>query len=177
MKKSNWSVFLFNGVIAILFGLLMLIESQEGIIRLMRYFGILMIIVGALMALIAYTNNKRRKPYLALMASALVTIGAGAIIAFLPEKSLKIFLVLVGAWAVLAGLYQIIIAVRMKGRVSQHQLFTVNGVVTLVFGILLLINPMATAILVMRIIGILALVSGVLLLYLGVKIRTSSGLE
>ncbi len=177
MKKNNWSLFIINGLIALLFGLLLLIEAPDVIVRLTLYFGILMMIAGVIMFLVSLGSMRKKKPYLALMAGAVVSVLAGGVIVFLPHETLKIFLMLIGAWAVLAGLYQIIVAVRMRGRVSNHHLFTINGVITLAFGILLFLNPMGSVILVMRIIGLMALLSGILMLYLGVKIRTSPKVE
>ena len=171
MKKTNWIVFLVNGVIAILFGLLLLFVQQSTILGLVRIFGAILLAGGLIMFYSSYKSMKNRQSYLLLMAEAVFAIIIGAVIAINPGNSLNLFLILVGIWAAIMGLLQIIVAVQMRKKVTNHSLFTINGVITLVFGLLLFYNPMGTARSLIVIIGVLALAAGVLLLYLGFKLR------
>ncbi|MFO7613820.1 MAG: DUF308 domain-containing protein [Bacteroidales bacterium] len=171
MKNINWSLFVISGVIAILFGILALFVPQETIIRLTLYFGILILAGGLILLYLAIKNKKAEKPYVLLLIQSILVLLVGGIIAFQPGDTLRVFLILIGAWATLTGLLQIILAVRMKGVISRHGMFTLNGIITLVFGLLLLFKPVGTAAFIMVISGILALVAGVLLIYLGVVLR------
>jgi len=173
MKKSNWIIFLVNGVIAILFGLLALFVPVETILTLTIYFGLLILLGGLIMFYFSYKNMKAHKPYFLLMAEAIFAILVGAVIAFYPKASLQIFLIMIGIWATIMGLMQIIVAVQMKGKVSNHSMFTLNGVITLVFGLLLFFNPMGAVKALFILIGLLALVAGLLLAYLGFKLKGS----
>jgi uncharacterized membrane protein HdeD (DUF308 family) len=171
MKKSNWSIFLTNGLIAILFGLLALLVPVATILTLTIYFGLLIILGGLIIFYISYKNLQAKKSYMLLMAEAIFAILVGAVIAFYPKSSLNIFLIMIGIWATIVGLMQIIIAVRMKGKVSYHGMFTLNGVITLVFGLLLLFNPTGTIKLLFSVIGILAIIAGLLLVFLSFKVK------
>jgi uncharacterized membrane protein HdeD (DUF308 family) len=171
MKKSNWITFLVNGVIAILFGLLVLLVPVETIMTLTIYFGLLILLGGLIMFYFSWKNMKEKKQHLLLMAEAIFAILVGAIIAFYPQASLQIFLIMIGIWATIMGLLQIIVAVQMKGKVSNHSMFTLNGVITLIFGLLLFFNPMGTIKAIFVLIGLLALVAGLLLVYLGFQLK------
>jgi uncharacterized membrane protein HdeD (DUF308 family) len=173
MKKSNWFMFVLNGLIAILFGLLVIFIKEETIVKLTLYFGLLILVIGAILLIVAISNMKKEKPHALLLAESIAAILIGAIIAFYPQQSLQLFLILVGIWATIIGLMQIIMAVQMKNKVSNHSMFTINGVITLVFGLLLFFNPMGAIKALMVVIGLLALASGVLLIYLGIKVKAS----
>ncbi|MCK9400312.1 MAG: DUF308 domain-containing protein [Bacteroidales bacterium] len=173
MKKTNWIIFLVNGVIAILFGLLALLVPAETIVSLTIYFGLLILLGGLILFYFSYKNLRAEKPYLLLMAEAILAILIGAVIVFYPKSSLQIFLIMIGIWATIMGLLQIIIAVQMKGKVRNSSLFTLNGVITLVFGLLLFFNPMGAIEALFIVIGLLALIAGLLLVYLAFKIRGS----
>ena len=160
-----------NGVIAILFGLLALLVPVETIVTLTIYFGILLLLGGLIMFYVSYQNMRAKKTYLLLMSEAILAFLIGAIIIFYPKGSLQVFLIMVGIWATIVGLLQIIIAVQMKGKTSNHSLFTVNGIVTLVFGLLLFFNPMGSIKALFFIIGLLALAAGLLLVFLAFKIK------
>jgi uncharacterized membrane protein HdeD (DUF308 family) len=172
MKKANWIMFLVNGVIAILFGLLALLVPSETIKTTTIYFGLLILLGGLIMFYFSIKNLQAKKPYLLLMAEALFAILVGAVIAFYPKSSLQIFLIMIGIWASIMGLFQIIIAVQMKGKVANHSMFTLNGVITLVFGLLLFFDPFGAIKALFVIIGLLALIAGFLLVYLGFKLRS-----
>jgi uncharacterized membrane protein HdeD (DUF308 family) len=166
-------MFVLNGLIAILFGLLVIFIKEETIIKLTLFFGLLILIIGAVLLIVAISNMKKEKPHALLLAESIAAILIGAIIAFYPQQSLKLFLILVGVWATIIGLMQIIMAVQMKNKVSNHSMFTINGVITLVFGLLLFFNPMGAIKALMIVIGLLALVSGAILIYLGIEVKGS----
>lgn len=171
MKKSSWSVYLVNGLIAILFGLLALLVPVETILTLTIYFGLLILLGGLIMFYIAYRNMQAKKEYMLLMGEAILAIVVGAVIAINPAHSLKFFLILIGIWATIMGLLQIIISVQMRKKVSNHGMFTINGVITLVFGLLLFYNPLGAIKVLFTIIGLLALIAGILLVYLAFKVK------
>lgn len=170
MKKSNWTIFLVNGLIAILFALLVLFVPEK-IVTLTKFFGILVLLGGLIMFFFSYKNMQAKKSYLLLMSEAILAFLVGAVITFYPSETLRIFLIMIGIWATLIGLLQIIVSVQMRKKVSNHEMFTINGVITLVFGLLLFYNPLGTIKVLFTIIGLLALVAGIILVYLAFKLR------
>lgn len=176
MKKNNWIMFVLNGLIAILFGLLIIFINEETIIKIALYFGLLILFAGGILLIVSIRNMKREKPHSLLLAESIAAILIGAVIAFYPQQSLKIFLILIGVWATIIGLMQIIMAVQMKNKIQNHNLFTINGVVTLVMGLLLFFNPLGAIKALLIIIGLLALVSGILLIYMGFQVKASKQL-
>jgi uncharacterized membrane protein HdeD (DUF308 family) len=171
MKKSSWIIFLVNGLIAILFGLLALFVPLETIVTLTKYFGFIILLGGLIMLFIAYGYMKAKKNYMLLMVESIFAALVGAVIAFYPHGSLQVFLILIGVWASIAGLFQIIVAVQMRKKVTNHMMFTLNGVITLIFGLLLFYNPLGTVKSLFILIGLLAVVAGILLVYLAFKVR------
>jgi uncharacterized membrane protein HdeD (DUF308 family) len=174
MKKNNWVLFVTNGVIAILLGLMLLFAAQETLKNLVSVFGVILIVAGAVMFYASYRSMKSGKSYLLLMAQGIVAILVGIIIAINPGKSLNLFLTLVGIWAAILGLLQIIVAIRLKKKIGNHYVFTINGVLTLAFGLLLFFSPMTTSVFLSSIIGVLSLLAGLIMIYLGIKVKSLS---
>jgi uncharacterized membrane protein HdeD (DUF308 family) len=171
MKKSSWIIFITNGVIALLFGLLLLLMKQATILGLVRIFGVVLLAAGLIMFYFSYRNMKAGKSYVIIMIEAVVAALIGLIIAINPGRSLNLFLTLLGVWAAIMGLLQIVFAVRMRKKVSQPFLFTLNGIITLVVGLLLFYSPRATFGTLTAIIGVLALAAGLLMIFLGIKLK------
>lgn len=171
MKTSNWIIYLVNGLIAVLFGLLALFVPIETILTLIKYFGVLILIGGLVMFFFSFKSMQAKKPYMLMMLEALLAIIVGAVIAFYPESSLKIFLIIIGVHATIMGLLQIIMAVQVRKKISNYNMFTLNGIIMLVFGLLLFYDPTGTIRALFTIIGLLALIGGLLLVYLAFKVK------
>ena len=171
MKKNNWVIFIINGLIAILFGLLLISVNIELLRQLMRVIGIVLVAGGGMMFYSSYKSMKAKKPFFLLMFEALLALVIGAVIAISPGKFMNLFLILLGIWAVVMGLLQIIVAVQMRKKMGHHYLFTLNGIITLVFGILLFYNPLGTSRALLMVIGFLALLAGVVMIILGLRVR------
>ena len=60
---SNWWILAFNGIIALLFGLMAIFSPLETMNVIVMYFGFVMIIVGIAMAYGAYINMKNQLRY------------------------------------------------------------------------------------------------------------------
>lgn len=171
MKRSNWFIFLINGLIAILFGVFILRVSQETMLKYVMYFGIFILACGLILIYFSYRNKKANKSYLLNMIMSVFALLIGLLIAINPGKSLDLFMTLIGIWAALMGLLQIILSVRMRKKVTNHYLFSINGVITLVFGLLLFYSQMGTDVALSKVIGVLAVLAGVFLIYLSTKVK------
>ena len=140
MKKqrySNWWFFGLNGIIAILFGLLLLFYTQETIKTMVFLFGIVILLTGLAMLGTAIINLKKEKKTGMLLFESIVTVAVGIIIMIFKEKSLEFFFIIIGVWAVVLGLVQLVILVNMKSELSGKNIFLFNGLLTIAMGVLL----------------------------------------
>ena len=92
---SNWWFLALNGIIAIVFGLLLLFFTQEAIANLVFVFGLIVLASGIAMLVTGIINMKGRRKAGMLLFESIVTIAIGTIIMFDPEHSLKFFLIVV----------------------------------------------------------------------------------
>jgi uncharacterized membrane protein HdeD (DUF308 family) len=171
MKESNWITFLVNGIIALIIGVLLLFVPAETIVTLTRYFAILLLISGAVLLVVAIRNLRADQPYAILLFEALAAIFIGLLVLIYTRQSLEFFVILLGVWALIIGIVQMIIATKLKAKISNYSLLMINGFLTAVLGVLLFFNPFASLIILGYVVGILALVVGVLLIYFAIRIK------
>ncbi|MCF6169729.1 MAG: DUF308 domain-containing protein [Bacteroidales bacterium] len=167
----NWWVFALNGVIALLYGLLAIFAPVDTLKVIITYFGIVVLIIGAALLIGAISNARKGYPYFSDLISAIVAIALGAVLAFYTSSAIKIFMYIVGGWALLVGIVQLVMLARDETPPGSKKSLLVNGLVTLGFGILLFFTPLGTASALVWISGILAFIIGIMLIVLGMQMK------
>lgn len=168
---NNWWVLTFNGIIAVLYGLLAMFVPQTTILTIVMYFGIVILIIGVAMLFGVVNNMKNKQSYAADMAISIVTIIIGGLLTFYTQKSLEIFVIVVGSWAILLGALQLYLLIKFEYSKGTKNILLVNGLLTLIFGVILFFNPFQSASILVAISGILAFIFGVILISVSIKLK------
>jgi uncharacterized membrane protein HdeD (DUF308 family) len=174
MKRSiqdSWSLLMFNGLIALLYGILAIFASEALIITIVTYFGILILVAGVAMAYGVYTNFKNRLPYGFDLLQSIVVIILGVLLTFFSRQSLQIFVLIIGVWALLLGGVQLYYSFNLPEGYNGKTSFIINSLVTIVFGVVLLFNPFETAAFMVILSGVLALIVGVIMIVASLKLK------
>jgi uncharacterized membrane protein HdeD (DUF308 family) len=82
-----------------------------------------------------------------------------------------VLLYTIAVWAVVSGVAQVGAAIRLRRVIEGELLLGVTGVLSIVFGALVLARPLTGALAVAGMVGAYAVILGVLLIALGVKLR------
>jgi uncharacterized membrane protein HdeD (DUF308 family) len=167
-----WWVVAIRGVAAVLFGLLAIIWPEITVTVLVLLFGAYALVDGVLAlgsAIFGGRSAEGRRPWLALEGVAGVLTG---VITFLwPGITTLVLLWLIAAWVLVTGVIEIVAAVRLRREMQGEWLLALSGVLSVVFGILLIIWPTAGAVTVVWLIGIYAMVFGIALIALSLRLR------
>jgi uncharacterized membrane protein HdeD (DUF308 family) len=78
---------------------------------------------------------------------------------------------LIARWAVATGALHIITAIRLRREMDGEWLLVLSGALSVIFGVLLVLWPGAGALAVVVLIGSYAVVAGVMLLGVGLRLR------
>ncbi len=172
-KKTNsaWHILLFNGIMALLYAVLAIFASESLIITLVTYVGILVLIVAAAMLYGVYTNYKNGFPYGNDLFQAILMLTLGVLLTFYSHESVKVFVIVVGSWSLLLGLSQFFYAYKLPRELNSKKTMIVNSLMTIALGIILLLNPFSVARFMVIISGVIALLVGIILIVLAVKIK------
>src|SRR5262249_39748530 len=81
-------------------------------------------------------------------------------------------LFLIAFWAIVTGALEVITAVRLRHEIRGEWMMALIGILSMAFGFLLVAFPSAGAVSVVWLIGAYALVTGVVMIALGVKLRS-----
>jgi uncharacterized membrane protein HdeD (DUF308 family) len=107
-----------------------------------------------------------------LVWAGLLSLLAG-IGAFLwPGITAVALLLLIAAWAILRGMLEIAAAIRLRDLIEDEWRLALAGAVSVLFGLLLLVWPGAGILALVWLVGLCAVLRGLLLVMLAVRLRS-----
>jgi uncharacterized membrane protein HdeD (DUF308 family) len=106
-----------------------------------------------------------------LLVEGVAGIAAGVIAFLWPGITALVLLYLIAAWAIATGILEIAAAVWLRRELRGEWLLALGGVVSVLFGVFLIVRPGEGAIAVVWLIGLFAIVFGVALIGLGLRLR------
>jgi uncharacterized membrane protein HdeD (DUF308 family) len=170
VSRTSW-VFVLRGVLAILFGILAFLWPGPTILTLVLFFGSYVLVdgVAAVVADISsYGSNER---WWAMLMVGLAGILIGLVTLFSPRTTAIILMYYIAAWAVLIGVVQIMAAIQMRRVIIGERALIVSGILSLIFGLLIVVFPGAGALSILWIVAVYAIIFGVMLIVVGFRIR------
>jgi uncharacterized membrane protein HdeD (DUF308 family) len=159
----GWWLLLLRGIAGILFGISAFIWPGLTVLVLTLLFGGFALADGVFSLGAAFTGGGDRSiPTWWLAVIGLLGIVAG-IIAFLwPGLTAFTLIVMIGAWAVAIGVLEIIGAIWMRKEIEDEWLLIAAGIISVLFGVAILLQPGAGALALAWAVGAFALLSGLL---------------
>jgi uncharacterized membrane protein HdeD (DUF308 family) len=172
--KYWWSFFV-RGIVAILSGLVILSWASSSLDLLVLSFGIFALLQGILSVIPGFSKLGGRIYFLliegvvGILAGVLTFLGPGIGRMLWPEVATKTLLIFISFWALLTGVAELIGSVRLPGEIKEKWVITLNGLVCLLIGLILLFRSDVGATGNASVIGLFGIVFGVLWLIVGLK--------
>lgn len=168
---SKWWVIAVRGILGILFGIVALVYPGITLAALVLVLGAYAVVDGVFALFAAVGGDGKDRIWYVL--EGIIGIGVGILIFAFPGISERLLIYVVAAWAILTGVLEIIAGFELP--ISRDWLLALAGLASVVFGVLVFFNPGAGALAIVWLIGIYALVFGVILLVLAFRLRGLGG--
>jgi uncharacterized membrane protein HdeD (DUF308 family) len=168
---EKWWVAALRGVIAIVFGVLALAVPGAALAGLVLFFGAYAFADGILAIWTAISMRGRHGTWAWLLLEGITGIVIGLMVFFWPAITAVALLFLIAAWAIVTGVFEIAAAIRLRREIQGEWLLALTGMLSIVFGVLLAVWPGAGLVAVVWLIGIYAIMFGVAMVALGMKLR------
>jgi uncharacterized membrane protein HdeD (DUF308 family) len=172
LLMQSWWMLALRGVIAILFGILAILWPGLTLLLLVAMYAAYAIVTGVVSLIAAVKNRDSDKGWWLILLLGLISIGAGAIAVFYPDLTALALVLVMGANALITGVLDIAVAIRLRKVVRGEWLLVLTGLASIVFGVLVLMFPGAGAFALVWLISFYAVFTGTLLLTLAFRVRT-----
>jgi uncharacterized membrane protein HdeD (DUF308 family) len=160
------------GVAAILFGVLAFVWPGLTVLALVILFAAFAAVDGIFALVAAWRAAEGRRQWWPLALEGVAGIGVAVLTAVWPDATAFALLFLIAAWALATGVLEIWAAIRLRKVIQGEWLLALVGVASIVFAALIVIFPGEGAVGIVWAIGTYAVVFGVLLISLGLRLRS-----
>jgi len=169
--SARWWMLVVRGIAAILFGALALMWPGISLLALVFLWGAYAMADGVFGLMLAAGTGAGGGRWGWLLLEGLLGIGAGLVAFIWPGMTALVLLVIIAFWAVLTGIAEIVAAVELRRVVQREWILALSGILSIAFGVLMLLFPRAGALAFVMVIGVYATVFGALLVGLGVRLH------
>ena len=168
---ENWWLMLLRGIASVVFGVLALAWPGKTLLILLVLFGAYAVVDGLLALGAAFGRGRSSGSswWLAIVGGLGVITGLATFL--WPGVTAIILLFFIGAWTLMRGLLEIAGAIQMRRETEDAWLLALDGVVSVIFGVSVLVFPGAGALALIWIIAAYAIVTGAILILLSLRVR------
>jgi len=167
---KNWWLLLLRGIAAIVFGLLAFAWPGLTLLTLILFYGAFALVDGVL-AIIAAITGGTPAPRWWLAIVGLLGIAAGLLTFLMPGLTAVVLLLFIAGWAIATGVFQIIGAIKLRKEIDNEWLLILCGVISVLFGVSMMLAPGAGALALVWVIGAYSVVIGALFVALAFRLR------
>jgi uncharacterized membrane protein HdeD (DUF308 family) len=172
----NWWLILLRGVCAVIFGVLTFVWPDVTLVTLVLLYGAYALVDGVL-ALSAAVMGGAMAPRWWLAVVGLLGIVAGLATLLMPGMVALVILYFIAFWAITIGVMQIVGAIRLRKEIDNEWWLVASGALSVLFGVVLVVRPGAGALGMILVIGIYAVVYGIILISFAFRLRSHSHRE
>jgi uncharacterized membrane protein HdeD (DUF308 family) len=170
MFKSTSTSLILLGVLAIIVGIIAIAWPGVTILALVILFAVYAFIDAGLQAMRAF-SSRSAGPVFGHLLLALVDLAAGVIALVWPKPTALVLVIVVAAWALVGGFFEIFAAFQSRETAGARALFIIGGLVSILFGVLLFARPGVGAVTLALLFGLFALIYGVSQITMGIELR------
>jgi uncharacterized membrane protein HdeD (DUF308 family) len=164
-----WMLML-RGAIAIAFGVLAVAWPGLTLLVLVGLFAAYALLGGIVSIASAFRIRRADRKWWLPLLLGIVSVAAGIYAVLAPTVTALVLVLVMAANAIVTGVLDVAMAVRLRRTVRGHWLLLLGGVASIVFGVLVIAAPGAGALALVWLISLYAIFTGALLFGLGLRV-------
>ena len=153
MYTGSWWSLVLRGLAAIAFGVLAFVWPTITLTALVFLWGAYALVDGAFAIAAGVKSYGENKRWWVLLLEGILGVAAGLIAFLMPSITALVLLILIAAWAVVTGAFEIAAAIQLRKEIKGEWLLALAGVASILFGLALMLNPGVGALAVLWLIG------------------------
>jgi uncharacterized membrane protein HdeD (DUF308 family) len=174
MFKSTSTSMILLGILAVIVGIIAIAWPGVTILALVILFAVYAFMAAGLAATRAFTR-RTAGPVFGYLLLALIDLAAGVVALVWPGPTAFVLVIIVAAWALVAGLAEFFAGFGSGETAGTRALFILSGLVSVAFGVLLFARPGVGAVTLALLFGLYSLIYGFSQITVGIELRHAGG--
>jgi uncharacterized membrane protein HdeD (DUF308 family) len=170
LLAQNWWAVALRGVFAVVFALIAFFSPGATLLSLALFFSAYMLVDGVFGIVSGVRAASNHQRWGLLVLEGILNILVGVIAFMMPGLTVLFFVTMMAVWSLITGVLMIVAAFKLNPTYGRGWLIF-SGIVSVLFGVALLIAPLVGAVVLTWWLGAYALVFGVSLLVLAFKLK------
>lgn len=170
-SPHSWWILILRGIAAILFGIVAFVWPALTGVALVIAFGAYALLDGVFAVVTGISRLGHSSRGWAFLLEGLLGIVVGLAALLLPGVVAVALIYLIAAWALITGIFEIVSAVQLRKEITNEWALGLSGLLSIVFGVLVMLQPATGGLAVVWILGGYAIAFGVLLIIAGIRLR------
>jgi uncharacterized membrane protein HdeD (DUF308 family) len=168
---DNWRALALRGIVALIFGLVVLFWPGLVLTVLAVLFGIYAAVDGVITFVPALRSQERGARRTLPLAEGAVGIVAGLVAILWPGLTSSRLVYVIAGWALVTGVLKILTAILLRAEVENGWLLAGSGALSALFGVLLIVLAGSDVPFLAPFIGVFAVVVGLALIVFAIRLR------
>jgi uncharacterized membrane protein HdeD (DUF308 family) len=139
--RRGWWLFLVRGLLALAVGLIAIFDPGATLAALILLLGAFFIVDGVFAVIKAFGVMRSDRSWWLLLLSGVVSVIAGFVVFAWPGLTALTLAYLVGFWAIVTGIFEIMVAISLRRVIRGEWLYVLFGAISIVFGIYVAFVP------------------------------------
>jgi len=167
----NWWSLVLRGVLGVILGIVTFASPGITLAGIVILFGAYALLDGVFSVMGAVRAARDHEQWGVLVIEGIVGIGAAIVTMAWPAITVIALVYVIGAWAVITGVLELAAAIRLRRHITGEWMLALGGIASLIFGIMMMLAPLAGALVIALWVGAYAFVFGIVLIALGLRLR------
>ncbi len=174
ISKAWWAM-MIRGLLSVLFGILVFAYPGLSLATMIIFFSVFVLVSGLFTSVGAFCNRNQDPDWSLHLIEGIIGFIIGLLILTWPGISGFMLLLLIAAWAMASGFMQLVAAIKLRGSKGTFWLW-LGAIVSILFGLYIFRFPASGALAIAWLIGIYAIVFGLLFIFLGFKLKKGNNI-
>jgi uncharacterized membrane protein HdeD (DUF308 family) len=166
-----WESLVLRGVAGILFGIAAVFWPALTLVTLVYLFSIYILVSGIIEIVESIMALRRRQSWIWKMLLGFVELGVGVYLVRRPGVSFATLILLIGLVLIAKGVFEVVMAMLEDMSATEKTLMIISGVLAVIVGIVVLLQPASSGVAFVWILGLYALLTGPMWIALGLDAK------
>lgn len=169
--RRTWWVFLVGGLASVAFGVLAFANPGLALFVLAAFFAASILVDGAFNILGA-VQHREKDGWWVMLLMGLLGVLVGGYALWHPPISMLALVYIVAFQAIMLGVFLVTLGYKVRKATTREWILYAAGGLSILFGVLVVVNPLAGAVSIVYLIACWALVVGALKVWFGFKVKS-----